>query len=188
MENPPLRPPDTWHIGCSQRAISNRRLPVSVSGVQPNLWFLPWNASAQSQSTATLSLQGGFDLTSVLTGNAAASTNATTSATTSTSVTPDQKLAADLQTLLNDLQSAAPPATTANADPTDGTGQVRPHHHHHHHEGGGEASGATGVAANTSGAPGATQDSSGQTGGPASAADILLALQAYGGAASSLTG
>jgi hypothetical protein len=158
---------------------------MSVSFIHPNLWLLTRAASAQSSSPSSQSSQGSFDLASVLTGGGASSTNSGTV----TATTPDQKLATDLTALMTGPRSAAPGGTqTANADPTEGTRQARPHHHHHHHEGGGEAGAATGVAANLSGTTGAARASNGQTGARALATDMMRALRAYVGTGSSMRG
>jgi hypothetical protein len=122
-------------------------------------------ASAGSASTAATSVPGGATAT----------------------LTPEQKVAADIQTLIGDFQSAAPPnAQTANSNPTAPVGQTEHHHHHHGH--GGEASGATAVAgASGTGAPAANSStSSNQAVSQVFAADITQALQAYAGASSAM--
>ncbi len=122
---------------------------------------------------------------------ASATASGTTSAASSgsASVTPEQAVANDLQSLLNNLQSSlSPKGQIANADPTGTTGQTEHHHHHHHREGGGDSNGATAVAgaATPSGTQVATPGA--QSGGDQAvagvfAADIAQALQAYGATA-----
>jgi hypothetical protein len=92
-------------------------------------------------------------------------------------------MAADLQTLMSDLQSGrSPNARTASTNPSSATGQTEHHHHHHHH--GGEASGARASASSgaPSGAAAAPAGSAGQAVSQLFAADIAQALKAYGGA------
>jgi hypothetical protein len=100
-------------------------------------------------------------------------------------ISPEQKLATDLQSLLSGLQSTAPNARTANANPADATGRTE-HHHHRHHEGGGEASGATAVASSSTTPATANSAASGnQAVSQILAAGIAQALKAYGGTGAS---
>lgn len=107
-----------------------------------------------------------------------------------TAVSPEQKLASDLLTLLSDPRSATTPnAQTANANPTEPAGRTEHHHHHHHRDGGFEASGATDVAgASRSSGTTASSAASGEQGVfQVFAANIAHALQAYAGAGPSTT-
>jgi hypothetical protein len=101
-------------------------------------------------------------------------------------LSPEQRVAADLQALMSNPQSAATPNTrVANANPADPAVQTGHHRHHHHHERGGQASGASAVA-QSSVATGTASASSATTSGNAAlsrvfAADIGQALRAYAG-------
>ena len=106
-------------------------------------------------------------------------------------MTPEQNLANALQTLMSDLQGGNTANTqTANTNSSDGVGQTQ-HHHHHHHEDGGNANGATAVAAATTSGTTATasgsQASEDKAVSQVFAADIVQAIQAYGGTSSAST-
>jgi hypothetical protein len=116
------------------------------------------------------------------TAAAPASGTSTAISASTAAVNPQQKIAADLQTLLGDLQSATSPnAQTASTSPAGPVGGTAPHHHHHHHEEGGEASGATSVAGASTPAATSSNSTGDQAVSSMFAADITQALQAYGG-------
>ena len=92
------------------------------------------------------------------------------------SVSPEQKLAADLATLISDLRAQTGAGKQAPAaSPTDA---MQRHHHHHHHHGSGA------VAASTSAAPGSATGSAANGNQPISqvvAAGVAKVLRAYAG-------
>ena len=179
----------------------------------------PWSAAPSLAPGATGSMQGSFGPAAPAgTGSGQAGTSATTAAKSpnplqsiapatqamliqaqSTSapgagsgaatLTPDQKLAADLNTLLSDLQSAttptaqAPATQTASTDPTSAPGQAN-RHHHHHHDADDNASGASAVASasSTTAPTGSSQPMS-----QLFAAGIAQVLKAYSGGSASTT-
>ena len=117
-------------------------------------------------------------------GTGTAATAAATTATTATD--PEQQLATDLQSIMNQLQGSQTGAQTASAEQTGATGQAHGHHHHHHHEDTDtDASAATEASATTS-ATTTTASASNQAVSQTLAADIMQALQAYGGTGSTL--
>jgi hypothetical protein len=130
-------------------------------------------------------------------GTTTAPTTATATPTTltPTTLTPTQQLAADVQTILSELQgsgSSGATATQAGTPQASAAGQAQPHHHHHHHESGADttsATAATGTATSTGTTPAAPSSSSASSADAAVsnvfAADIVQALQSYGSTSSS---
>lgn len=141
------------------------------------------------------------------TQTASATTAASTTGGTTAAATPEQQLATDVQTLLAQLQDgqsgSATSGQTASASQTGATTAAQPHHHHHHHhaasgEEGGDAVGAAGgttpttaTSANTppdASTSASAAPSSDRTVTQAFAANIMQALQVYGGTSSTGTG
>jgi hypothetical protein len=165
----------------------------------------------QAQSTTTAQAAA---ITGSGTSTGAASTGATSSgsganaAGGSVAVNPEQKLVADLQSLLSNPRSGQSGGSagtqTASINPAAANAPA-PRHHHHHHEagnGGGSdiASAGNSTGANTAGAtassatpaatasqPAATGSNSVQAVSQAFAADIMQAIKAYGGGGSAAT-
>ena len=111
-----------------------------------------------------------------------------TGATTTTATTPAQQLAADVQTIMSELQAGgssggttATPAGTATQ--ANATGATRPHHHHHQHEGGTSATST--AASSTATTQPASISSADAEVSNVFAADIVQALQSYGGTSTS---
>jgi hypothetical protein len=129
---------------------------VEINQIQVNLSTSASNAPSSGQSTAGTTgaspanpLQSlASDIQAMLIQAQSSAPTGGAAASTTTTASPEQRVAADLQTIMGDIQSAIAPNTqTANSNPTAPTGETEHHHHHHHHDGGGEANGASDVAA-----------------------------------------
>jgi hypothetical protein len=199
------------HRGFAPNSAGTGNVTASTAGATSSAPSNPFQALAadiqamliQAQSTAsnpTAATQAG---TSPAAGTGAGTTGATTD------TTAEQRVATDLQTLMNDLQGAAgqtgqtttpsgstSPTQTASASATDTVGQAEHHHHHHHHDDGGEAAASSAVASATTSATPATaaagpaaattaasSASAAQAVSRAFAGDVVQALQAYGSGA-----
>ena len=99
---------------------------------------------------------------------------------------PEQQLATDLQSIMNQLQGTQTGSTqTASAEQTGATGPAHGHHHHHL-DTDTDASAATEASATTTPAT-TTAAANNQTVSQTFAADIMQALQAYGDTGSTVT-
>jgi hypothetical protein len=181
---------------------------TAQNGGKPAAGGNPLQTLASDIQAMLIQAQGPVQGNASTTATGASTTSGTTATDSSASVSPAQKLAADLQTFLNNLganSGGSPSATTganaagtsvanatgtsvANASPTDSATQTGHHHHHHH---GGEASGASAVAQTSGVSSGAAAAPSGAFASQAVsrvfAGGIAHALRIYANATSAAT-
>jgi hypothetical protein len=173
---------------------------TAQNGGKPAAGGNPLQTLASDIQAMLIQAQGVVQGNASTPATGASTTSGTAAADSSASVSTEQKLAADLQTFLNNLganSGGSPSATTggngtgtsvANASPTDPATQTGHHHHHHH---GGEASGASAVAQSSGVSSGAVAAPSGAIASQAVsrvfAGGISHALRIYANATSAAT-
>lgn len=166
------------------------------------------SAAATAPYVEISAIQEAFS-TTVSTGAAPGQDPASASGTQSAPVNPLQALAADIQAMFIQAQNEAATAgtaaqtsttgsqtvqgvtqttsptnaQTADANPSGAAGQTEHHHHHHHHDDGGDTTGATDVAMASSSTGQTTANQGSQSAASMFAADLVQAIESYGGTA-----